>query len=210
VDAGKLMAEEVIAAMGGKGGLVAIQGNLANDPAVQRFAGLKKALEEHPEVVLLDDQTATWDRAKAFQVTQSFLSKYGDQINGIWVANDAMAFGAIEALRATNLAGKIPLNGLDATPEAVEAIKKKEMVATAGSDGYYQGSIGLAMGYCVLTGQVPPPSEWRKEDREFYLRIMVVNAENAEKMSGDPDPAVYAANDWPCDKIFGRNTGPAF
>ena len=68
-----------------------------------------------------------------------------------------MAFGALEALRAAGLAGKIPVVGVDGVAEAVAAVDKGEMVATVSSDGYYQGSIGLAMGVCVLTGQVPPP-----------------------------------------------------
>ncbi len=209
-DAGVLVSNELVNAIGGKGGIVALQGKLDVDPAQKRFAGLQQVLKENPDVVLLDDQTANWDRTKAFPIVQTWLLKYGDQIKGIWAANDDMAFGALEALRAAGLAGKIPVVGVDGTPDAVAAIEKGEMIATASSDGYYQGSIGLAMGVCILTGEVPPPQDWKKEDREFYLRLVLINKDNAAEYLADPDPAAYAAADWSCDKIFARNTGPAY
>lgn len=210
LDAGVVVSEELAKALDGQGGIVALQGNLANDPAVQRFAGLKQVLDQNPGITLLDDQTATWDRTKAFPIAQAWLSKYGDEIDAIWAANDAMAFGALEALRAAGLEGKVLVTGLDGTPEAIAAVQSGEMLATAASDGYYQGSIGLAMGYCVLTGQVPPPSEWTKEQREFNLRIVMMNKDNADEYAGEPDPAKYAAEDWACDKLWARSTGPAF
>ena len=49
VPSGYYIAQELFKAMGGKGKIVALQGLLANVPAVQRFDGLKKALAENPE-----------------------------------------------------------------------------------------------------------------------------------------------------------------
>lgn len=209
-DAGVLVSEELMKAIGGSGGIVALQGKLDVDPAQKRFAGLNDVLKNYPNVQLLDDQTANWDRTKAFPIVQTWLTKYGDQIKGIWAANDDMAFGALEALRAAGLAGKIPVVGVDGVAEAVAAVDKGEMVATVSSDGFYQGSIGLAMGVCVLTGQVPLPKDWPKENREFFLKLVLITKENAAAFLSDPDPAAYAASDWECDKIFARNTGPAY
>ncbi|MFN0195017.1 MAG: sugar ABC transporter substrate-binding protein [Aestuariivirga sp.] len=209
-DAGVMVSKELMGALGGKGGIVALQGKLDVDPAQKRFAGLKDVLKDYPDVQLLDDQTASWDRTKAFPIVQTWLAKHGDKIKGIWAANDDMALGALEALRAAGLAGKIPVVGVDGVEEVVAAVEKGEMVATVSSDGYYQGSIGLAMGVCVLTGQVPPPKEWKKEDREFYLKLVLINKSNASQFLSEPDPKAYAASDWQCDKIFARNTGPAF
>ena len=61
---------------------------------------------------------------------QTWLSKYGDKIKGVWAANDDMALGALEALRAAGLAGKIPVVGVDGIPEAIAAVDKGEMVST--------------------------------------------------------------------------------
>ena len=45
---GKAMAETLIKAMGGKGGIVALGGIESNVPAIERKAGLMQALEANP------------------------------------------------------------------------------------------------------------------------------------------------------------------
>ena len=151
----------------------------------QRFAGLKQVLKSVPNLRLLDQQAANWDRTAAFPIMQTWLARYGNQIRGVWAANDDMALGALEALRAAGLAGRIPVVGVDGIPEAIEAIRKGEMIATVSSDAYYQGSIGLAMGVCVLTGQVPLPKTWPKEKREYYLKLQVITKDNATRYLRD-------------------------
>ena len=209
LDAGVTISKILADAIGGKGGIVALQGRLDTDPARKRFAGLQQVLKDQPGIQLLDQQTANWDRTAAFPVMQTWLAKYGTQIKAVWAANDDMALGALEALRAAGLAGKIPVVGVDGIPEAIDAIVKGEMSATVSSDAYYQGSIGLAMGVCVLTGQVPLPRTWAKERREFYLKLQVITKGNAGQFRGDPKTSAYAP-EWDCANLWSRNTGKAF
>ena len=209
LQAGVSIARLLVDSIGRTGGVVALQGRLDTDPARKRFAGLQQVLQQTPGVSLLDQQTANWDRTAAYPIMQTWLTKYGDRINGVWAANDDMALGALEALRAAGLAGKIPVVGVDGIPEAIAAIEKGEMVATVSSDAYYQGSIGLAMGTCVLTGQTPLPASWPKENREFYLKLEVITRDNAAQFLRDPQLSDYVA-DWQCDKLWSRSTGKAF
>ena len=208
-EVGIAVSEQLVAAMGGKGGLVALQGRLDTDPAQKRFAGLKSVVATHPGIMLLAQQPANWDRTVAFPTMQAWLAKYGDRIKGIWAANDDMALGALEALRAAGLAGRIPIVGVDGIPEALAAIGRGEMTATVSSDAFYQGSIGLAMGVCVLTGQVPPPQTWAKQQREYYLRTTVITKENASRYATEPTVEGYV-DEWRCDKLWSRASGPAY
>lgn len=178
VPAGYDVAVELFKAMGGKGKIVALQGLLANVPAIQRFAGLKKALEEYPDVELLADQTAEWDRTKAVAITEDWLTKFPD-VNGIWAANDNMGLGALEALRAEDLAGKVPVVGIDAVSEAVDATIKGEFVATVASDAMWQGGMGLSLAYHAYTGGFDPAKE-PKEHREFYFKYILITKDNAQ------------------------------
>ncbi len=209
LDAGVAISKILVDAIGGKGGIVALQGRLDTDPARKRFAGLQQVLKGKPDIQLLDQQSANWDRTAAFPVMQTWLAKYGNRIKAVWAANDDMALGALEALRAAGLAGKIPVVGVDGIPEAIDAIGKGEMSATVSSDAYYQGSIGLAMGVCVLTGQTPLPKTWPKEKREFYLKLQVITKGNAAQYRGDPQPSAYIP-EWDCANLWNRSTGPAF
>jgi len=206
---GTAVSEQLVAAMGGDGGIVVLHGRLDTDPAQKRYAGLKAVLAKHPGVTLLAEQPANWDRRAAFPIMQAWLAKYGDRVRGVWAANDDMALGALEALRAAGLAGRVPVVGVDGIPEAVAAIVRGEMTATVSSDAFYQGSIGLAMGVCVLTGQVPAPRTWAKEQRDFYLRMAVITKDNAARWASEPAADDYAG-EWRCDKLWSRATGPAF
>jgi ribose transport system substrate-binding protein len=208
LEAGVAISDLLIKAIGGEGGIVALQGRLDTDPAQKRFAGLQQVLAKNPKVQLLDQQSANWDRTASFPVMQTWLSKHGDKIKAVWAANDDMALGALEALRAAGLAGKIPVVGVDGIPEAIAAVDKGEMVATVSSDAFYQGSIGLAMGYCVATGKVPAPKEWPKENRDFYLKLVVISKDNAAQYLKEPEAASYV-DTWECDKLFSRSTGAA-
>jgi ribose transport system substrate-binding protein len=209
LDAGVKVSRRLVAAMGNKGAIVALQGRLDTDPARKRFAGLQQVLAQTPGVTLLDQQAANWDRTAAFPTMRAWLARYGDRITGVWAANDDMALGAIEALRAAGLAGKVPVVGVDGIPEAIDAIERGEMTATVSSDALYQGSIGLAMGLCVLTGQQPPPRAWTEERRDFNLALREITRDTVSRYRGDP-PAAELAREWDCASLWKRSTGKAF
>ena len=139
---GKAMAETLIKAMGGKGGIVALGGIESNVPAIERKAGLQEALKANPGVELLDMQVANWSATEALEKTNAWLTQFGDKIGGIWAANDDMALAAVEALRADGRAGKVPVTGVDGIQLAVEAILKGEMAGTVAWDPFWQGGMG--------------------------------------------------------------------
>ena len=202
-DSGYEIAEAMFESMGGQGGIIALQGILDTSAAKDRVVGLEKALAENPDVTLLDEQAADFDRTTAFNVTKTLLTKHGDAIKGVWAANDDMALGALQALEAAGLAGKVAVVGIDAVPEAVQAIADGTMTATVSSDGPWQGGIGLAMGYCALTGELDT-SELSEEQRAFYAEQTLITAENAEE---NLEPSVDLA-DFECGNLFNRVDGP--
>jgi len=180
VSSGYFVAKALFEAMGKKGKIVALQGLLANVPAVQRFEGLKKALAEYKDIELLADQTAEWDRNKAVSVTEGWLAKYPD-LGGIWAANDNMGLGALEALRSAKLNKKVLSCGIDGTSEAIQAVIDGEFAATVANDPLWQGGMGLAYGYQAKNG-VFDPSKEPKEHREFYFTPVFVDQKNAAEV----------------------------
>jgi ribose transport system substrate-binding protein len=134
-------------------------------------------LAEYPDIELLEDQTASWDRVTAVAVTEAFLAKYPD-LNAIWAANDNMGLGALDALRTAGKNGVIPVCGIDGTSEAIQACIDKEFAATVNNDPMWQGGMGLSLAYSAMTG-VFDPSKEPQEHREFYFEPIFVNMENA-------------------------------
>lgn len=206
------IAQQLFKAMGEKGNIVALQGILDLLPEKQRYAGLQKALETHPDIKLLDSQPANWDRQQAFNIVQTWLAKYPSKINGIWAANDNMALGALGALQAAGLAGKVPIVGTDAVPEALQDIAKKDntIVATDASDAYWQGGIGLALGYLAATGKLNVNSLPHAK-RLSYVKQFIITKENIANYLKPPKLAQLKP-DWaqPFRRFTGAVTFPAY
>ena len=202
VPSGYYVAKELFKAMGGSGKIVALQGLLANVPAIQRFAGLQQALKENPSIELLEDQTAEWDRTKAVAVTEAFLAKYPD-LTGIWAANDNMGLGALEALKTAGKAGIIPVCGIDGTSEAINACISKEFAATVNNDPMWQGGMGLSLAKAAQEGKINPDKE-PNTHREFYFEPVYVNSENAQEVK---DTYISGTPSYDWDDYWGRVQG---
>lgn len=176
-------AKALFEAMGGKGNIIALQGILDNTVAQTRFEGLQAALAEYPEIKLLGDQTASWDRTEGQNVTQTFITKFGDQINGVWAANDSMGLGAVAALEAKGI--KAPVSGIDGLAETLEAIQAGDgtsgMVVTTISNAANQGGFGLAIAYAAATGQIDPDTE-PADHRSFYLKTNLATKANIDSV----------------------------
>jgi ribose transport system substrate-binding protein len=203
VESGKQIGDALAEAIGGEGGIIALQGILDTAAAKDRFAGLEESLAGNSGVTLLDQQTANFSRAEALEVTKTLLTKHGDDIKGIWAANDDMALGALEALQQAGKEGEVAVVGIDAVPDALTAIENGTMTATVSSDGPWQGAIGLAIGFCAATGELTV-DDIADENRAFYAEQFLITDDNvAEFMSPETDPA-----DFECANVFNRVAGP--
>jgi ribose transport system substrate-binding protein len=176
---GQQTAEALFKAFGGSGGIVGLGGILSNTPAIQRKQGLEKALAANPNVKLLDFQVANWKASEAFTITGTWLTRFGKDIKGIWCANDDMASGALEALRAEGLAGKIPVCGTDGIKLAVEAVKSGDMAATASWNPYWQGGMGLSIGYGARLGKFDVASQ-PQNHRDYNAKGILVTKDNVD------------------------------
>lgn len=203
---GKGIAEALFEKMEGKGNIIALQGILDNVPAKQRFAGLQAALEENPDITLLDDQAADWNRNNAFEATKTLLAKHKGEVDGVWAANDDMALGAIEALKSEGLDEKVWVVGHDAVPEALDLLEAGDtkFVATVTTDAYWQGGAMLALAYRAAVGEYDVAAAGN-EDREFYGEQFVVTADNIAEYTKEPTLEDYQAD---FDDPLARNTGP--
>lgn len=166
-----------------KGKILALQGQLANSAFIERWDGLQKALKENPGVEMVAYGCAEWDRAKAFEMVSNMLVSNPD-VDGVWCANDSMALGAIEALRAAGLAGKVKVCGVDGTEEMVRAIVAGEACATAAPDAKWQGGIGLAMALAAKNGTLDV-SKIANDKRQFYATMVNIDASNATQWVKD-------------------------
>lgn len=159
----------------GKGKILVLEGMLANTANVERMEGLNKALEEYPDIEVLDDQAGDWDTKKALSITETWLAKY-DDIDGIWCACDDMALGVVQALKAKGLDKTVLVTGNDGTTDAVNAVESGEITVTIANNGWLQGGYGVAYAYAAKTGKIDP-STMKPEERMFYTNGIVITAD---------------------------------
>jgi inositol transport system substrate-binding protein len=108
-----------------------LQGQSGSSPAIDRNKGLHNVLDQAKDKYkIVFEDTAAFARDKGLSVTESALAGMPKPPDVISCANDDMALGALEALRARNLIGKAKLIGFDALPEALGQIKAGNMTAT--------------------------------------------------------------------------------
>jgi ribose transport system substrate-binding protein len=132
----------LLKAIGGKGNVVILDGPDSNLTAQGRAQGFREAIKEFPDVKLLGSKSANYVRAQGKQATSDFLRSFA-QIDGILAANDPMAIGAVDALKAAGR--KSLVVGINASREVMDLIKSGDIVGSGDYDSFAQGCIGVEM-----------------------------------------------------------------
>jgi len=182
--------------------MVALEGRLGSTNSELRTKGLMKALAEHPDVKLLAKQTAGFDRDKGLSVMQDFLVANKD-INAVWSANDAMALGAISAVKAAGKTQDIKVGGMDADRDACQAVARGELSYTEGGH-WLVGGFSLVMLYDYLHG-IPV----KKSERWAEVRLMEVTTADAANGFISKFHDQTAAYDWKKMSRFHNPAAPA-
>jgi ribose transport system substrate-binding protein len=190
---GKQVAEALVTWMHGRGKIGAILGLRGNTASQGRLRGLKQVLADHPSVELVRQDNADWQRAKAQSLAESMLAAHPD-LNGIWAADDGMALGALEAVKANGRARKTGVVGIAGVEEAVRAVLAGDMVGTAGIDAVEQGGRGLAIAWHAQAGDLDV-ALLPREHREFYFGTTLLTKRNAQKFL-DTMIAAQGDRDW--------------
>lgn len=129
---GKLAAEAIVEALGGKGD-VAIIDHPVVESVILRTKGFRKRLGELNKkpgvnIKIVAQLPGGGVRDKSFKTTQDIIQAHPD-LAGIFAINDPSALGARAALEKAGKADQIVIVGFDGQPEGKRAIKKGEIYA---------------------------------------------------------------------------------
>ncbi len=121
--------------------------------------------------------TGMWDAAKAKDIMQAWLSgPTGKQIEVVIANNDAMAMGAVEAMKAQG--SILPTFGVDALPEALQMVKADTLKGTVLNDGEGQAKAVYALVVDLANGKDPKANSAIKLDGN-NVRIPYVGVEKS-------------------------------
>jgi erythritol transport system substrate-binding protein len=124
-----LVGEAFVKAMEGKGNYIELTGKETDTNATVRSDAYHAVIDQYPDMKMIAQETANWDQQEAFTKVETLLQKNPD-VQGIIAGNDTMALGAVAAVDAAGLTGKVIVAGFDGSPDAAAAIKEGTMLAT--------------------------------------------------------------------------------
>lgn len=149
----------------GKLQLVVLQGEIGQQDVLLRTEAYKSTLEKEGipyEIIAID--TANWDKSQALDKMNAWITAFGiDGIEGVLANNDGMAMGAVQAAlnNGYNTGDPqkfMPIVGIDATVEALQAMKDGSLLGTVLNDRKNQSIAVINVLKAVANG-IPVTSE---------------------------------------------------
>ncbi|MCD8350231.1 MAG: substrate-binding domain-containing protein [Planctomycetaceae bacterium] len=155
------------------GHIVILQGILHNEATRSRTEGVKDVImQSYPELAITAEAPANWQRDMAKVVMGEWIKAYGrDEIDAVLSNNDEMALGALDALETAGITDVL-IMGVDANPDALEAIKAGRMTGTVLQDPIAQGRGGVQIALRALAGE--------SQAQNFLIPSDLVTAENVD------------------------------
>ncbi|MBW0238580.1 sugar ABC transporter substrate-binding protein [Pseudomonas taetrolens] len=147
LEAGRMQMQYLADKLGGKGDIVILLGDLANNSTTNRTKGVKEVLAKYPDIKVDQEQTGIWLRDKAMTLTNDWITQ-GRKFDAVVSNNDEMAIGAAMALKQAGVAnGTVLIAGVDGTPDGVRAVEKGELAVSVFQDakGQAYGAVDTAM-----------------------------------------------------------------
>lgn len=170
VEAGIMETEYIMELLGGTGNIAVIEGPFGHSAQVARQEGIEQVLADYPDCEIVLDDTANWNRDEAMQLVENWLAG-GTEIDAIICHNDIMAMGALQACQDAGL--DIPIIGIDATYDALCAVKDGTLAADIYQDVYGQAEEAFNVCMRILN----------EEDYEqtTYVPFQLITQENVDE-----------------------------
>lgn len=164
--AGEFMAKQ----LNGKGNVVELQGIMGTNVAQDRSKGFQEGVKKSAGIKIVATQSADFDRAKALTVMENILQAQ-PQIDGVYAANDEMALGALQAIKAANRKGIVIVSN-DGTADALQAIKAGDIAGTMAIYPNQYGQKAVQIAVDVASG--------KSVEKTIELPSIFVSKENVE------------------------------
>jgi len=176
-EAAYIVAKTFLEMLGGKGNVIILEGVPGAQTAIDRKAGVDRAVKEFPNVKVLASQTAKFSRVEGMRVMENLLQQF-PKIDAVIATNDEMALGAIEAIDAAKKLKEIKVAGFDGNNDAIKSISEGRLMITGAqrpdAQAYWSvlGTYMFLEGYPVPTDiYVPCPPVDKSNVGEYLKRI---------------------------------------
>jgi len=144
-----------------KGSYVELLGLVGDNNTWARSKGFHSVVDNYPNLKMVAQQSADFDRNKALEVMESILQAKPD-IDAVFCGNDAMAMGAYQALVSAGKKDKVKVFGFDGAEDVIISISENKVAAT-----------GMQFPKVMAETAAQFADEYIKGKREFPKKIPV-------------------------------------
>ncbi len=128
--------------------------------------------KEFPNIQVVDRRYGMADRAKSRDVAENILTAHPD-LDGMFASAEANSIGAMQAIKARNMSGKLKIVTFDFSDEHVAALKDGTINVMLVQDPYRIGYEAVRSLVMKLNGQIPP--------QQMDLKARVIVKEDLDK-----------------------------
>ncbi len=167
---GTAIAQHLYAHLGGRGRVLLVSGHVESVTSIARLRAFHDAAKAQPGIAIAGTCVGDYQRGKARDSVAAWL-RGNDAPDAVLCANDIMAIGVIDALRDAGKAALVA--GVNAIPEAIEAIKRGDMLATADFNAMRMAYLATECAIRHLRGEAVP--------KVIELPVEIVHAGNCRQ-----------------------------
>jgi ribose transport system substrate-binding protein len=153
VEIGYRQASYLFDKLGGKGKIVVIQGVPGAPTNRDRLRGYQRAFAEFPGIQVLGTGTGNYQQPDGKRAMSQFLREH-PQIDAVLSANDGMALGALEALKAAGRTTTVI--GINGILDAVRQIESGALLASVDFNMFKIGCLATRAALRHLKGEAVP------------------------------------------------------
>ena len=167
-------AKAMIEALDGQGNVVELMGLPGYVTAIRRSGGFQDYIADNaPGIEILATEPTDWNRAKATTAMENLLVRFGDEIDGVYVADDNIGIGALNAMKEAGVAGDIVMTSACMFGEGYDAMEEGFIYGSVYQSPAEDAINAVEMSVAVAKGEEVP--FWN------YFETPVVTPENMDQ-----------------------------
>ena len=140
-----------------KGKFVMLGGSPTDNNAILFRKGQMEALQaliDSGDIEVVADQwVENWAPANATKLMENILTAQENAVDAVVASNDGTALGALQAMKAQGMAGKVPISGQDATAAGCKSLVEGELSMTVYKDVRLLTPMAIDMAITLAKGE---------------------------------------------------------
>jgi ribose transport system substrate-binding protein len=142
---GEMLADRLGQLLGGKGKVLVLRYQEGSNSTEERERGFLERLKSgFPGITIVSsDQYAGATRETAKRAAENLLNRFGNDLDGVFTANESSTVGMLLALQDIKKAGKVKFVGFDASQTLLDALRAHQLDGVAVQNPMKMGYLGV-------------------------------------------------------------------